>query len=369
MLLAGRTWAIRYTEGKRRKYAGGYLTKADAELALANITTAISGGLPGMPVRAKASPLFREVTESWFAERAANANAADDHDRWMKHLDPVLSDRALDSVDSAFLSSHVAELKKPVVVVDPKTKEKTTKVLSGASVERVLYLLSAFYRFAIRSKRFQGENPVRAYLASLQRVERQKIRTHHDPKDTPFLERKEDVARLFRALPEPVNIAYALSALAGLRPGETLALEWADVDLVRGKITVRRHVRHGRVGAPKSGKPRTVDMVPSLRSVLTQWREKTPGALVVPPIIGSKHLGPKYVSDALKTALKKLGLPALTFYEAGRHSFASQWVLAGLDIYRLSEIMGHAQVTTTMHYAHLTKQTPADVLARADVAL
>lgn len=127
--------------------------------------------------------------------------------------------------------------------------------------------------------------PVRAYLASLAPRaprERRALRSKHDPRDTKFLETKDDVVRLFRALPEPTNIAYALSALAGLRPDEAIALEWSDVDLKRGRLTVRRSVRHGKVGTTKSGRARIVDLVPSLQTLLTAWREKTPGVLVVP---------------------------------------------------------------------------------------
>lgn len=43
--------------------------------------------------------------------------------------------------------------------------------------------------------------------------------------------------------------------------------------------------------------------------------------------------------------------------------------MSGLPIYRLSKILGHASVTTTERYAHLTERVAADVLARADVGI
>ena len=36
----------------------------------------------------------------------------------------------------------------------------------------------------------------------------------------PFIEDRDDVGKLFRALPEVVGVHYALGAMAGLRPGE-----------------------------------------------------------------------------------------------------------------------------------------------------
>jgi integrase/recombinase XerD len=54
----------------------------------------------------------------------------------------------------------------------------------------------------------------------------------------------------------------------------------------------------------------------------------------------------------------------MTFYQAGRHTFASQWVLSGNSIYRLKEIMGHSSVQVTERYAHLTNELTRSSLAR-----
>jgi hypothetical protein len=57
----------------------------------------------------------------------------------------------------------------------------------------------------------------------------------------------------------------------------------------------------------------------------------------------------------LRAALKQLGLErdGLGWYEATRHTFASQWVLAGNSIEKVSVILGHWSVTQTEVYAHL----------------
>ena len=191
----------------------------------------------------------------------------------------------------------------------------------------------------------------------------------------PFLKRKEDVAAVFQALPRPINIVYALGALAGLRPGEAVALEWEAVDFDAGLILVRRQLREGRLGVPKSGKEREVPIVPSLSVVLKAWRRKNPKAELVAPSLRksksgkTKFLNWRTIKNAMKQALKKCGLRPMTFYQAGRHTFASQWVLSGNSIYRLKEIMGHSSVQVTERYAHLTNQLTAAELAQADVRL
>ena len=57
----------------------------------------------------------------------------------------------------------------------------------------------------------------------------------------------------------------------------------------------------------------------------------------------------------LRVALAQLELtqPGLGWYEATRHTFASQWVLAGNSIEKLSAILGHYSVVMTERYAHL----------------
>jgi len=57
----------------------------------------------------------------------------------------------------------------------------------------------------------------------------------------------------------------------------------------------------------------------------------------------------------MRAALKQLGLEraGLGWYEATRHTFASQWVLCGGSIEKLSVMLGHDSVTMTERYAHL----------------
>jgi integrase len=57
----------------------------------------------------------------------------------------------------------------------------------------------------------------------------------------------------------------------------------------------------------------------------------------------------------------------MSFCQAGRHTFASQWILSGKSIYRLKEIMGHSSGQVTERYPHLTNQLTKTELERADI--
>ena len=81
----------------------------------------------------------------------------------------------------------------------------------------------------------------------------------------------------------------------------------------------------------------------------------------------------KHVCRQLKLFVNdgKTGRPRVpTFDEAGRHTFASQWVLSGGSIEKLREILGHSSVLVTERYTHLKPELfGAADLERANVPL
>src|SRR5437762_6365495 len=175
------------------------------------------------------------------------------------------------------------------------------------------------------------------------------IRPTHDPKKTPFIERLDDVRRIFLALPEPLNVAYAIGALAGLRTGEVFALRWTHVDLAARRI----HVRESVNGPLKDGDSRIVPVLDALLPILTEWKLKSGGAgRVIPPMrCDGKKIDNATPGNYLRAALEQLELtqPGLGWYEATRHTFASQWVLSGNSIEKLSAILGHYSVVMTCY--------------------
>lgn len=64
-------------------------------------------------------------------------------------------------------------------------------------------------------------------------------------------------------------------AYAGLRPGEALALTWADI--TQTHIRVDKALSMGQLRGTKTGKERRVPLIAPLRSDLTQWRMRIGG--------------------------------------------------------------------------------------------
>ena len=63
---------------------------------------------------------------------------------------------------------------------------------------------------------------------------------------------------------------YLTAAFIGLRFGELAALRWSDVDWQRDLIHVRRALARALIEEPKSGKVRSVPMVPEVAQALAR---------------------------------------------------------------------------------------------------
>jgi integrase len=85
----------------------------------------------------------------------------------------------------------------------------------------------------------------------------------------------EELTRLLEVIERDYHYAYPFIlclARTGLRLGEAMALQWADVDFAQRVLLVRRSVRRGVTAVPKNGKARRVDMSRQLSAVLRNWK-------------------------------------------------------------------------------------------------
>ena len=154
----------------------------------------------------------------------------------------------------------------------------------------------------------------------------------------------------------PDRLAALLLGLdAGLRDGEVGGLQWADVDLARGELTVRHALACGELRPPKSGRSRRIPLSARLRVAL----EAMPRGLWVLP---RGRSGGYQLVTRLTVAAKAAGVPDLGPH-ALRHSFASFLLAGGASLPAVSRLLGHSDVSITARvYAHVLPGAERDAI-------
>jgi integrase len=287
------------------------------------------------------STKLRVYARRWFDSREATHKAnRNERCRWTVHLATHFGDLEPAEVDTACIRAFV---------------EDRLARLSSTTVKHLIATLSSLFSDLV-DQGVVARNPVRSMPRALKRL----CRNAHDPRTTPFLERMEDIARLRASLTEPLRTLFSVGVMSGLRPGELVALEWADLRSDFRLMHVQRRYRQGTIDVPKSGKTRTISVAPALAEVLREWRALTDGeGLVFKPIGKSRCLDLQLqrLRKAWRDGLKRAGLPYMKFYWCTRHTFASQWVMAGHSIEKLSKMLGHSSIIVTEVYAHLKPES------------
>ncbi len=150
-------------------------------------------------------------------------------------------------------------------------------------------------------------------------------------------------------------VALTLLAGTGIRNGELLGLQTADVDLVRHRLRV--------VG--KGSKPRTVPFGPATGMVLATYLEDLRPRLPQSPYVMANprslrhgpfwgRLEPNALVALVRDLLAESGIPGRHFPHRFRHSFASNALREAGNIEVVRELLGHTNITTTGRYLHAT---------------
>ena len=361
-------WAVRWREGGRRRFKGGFLSKPLADAFLLSLRVEIQRGAAGLPTDPAKLPTLQAEWDRWIERRKkTHRDAVNDRSRWKRHLGPSFGRLRAPEVTPARIRLFV--------------EGRIAAGLNPATVGACVRLLSTFFSDLVERPRETGAtvNPVR----SVTRATRRLYRATHRPEDTPFLPTLLDVRRVHAKLEDPAATAFAIGAFAGLRTGEVLALEWSAIDLVARTIRVSQAVRHSQLGPLKDEDPRTVPILDALAPVLARYKLATggtgllfqatqPGRRAGRNGTRARFMRPGTLHEALAEARAGFdpALPEVTWYQATRHTFASQWVISGGSMERLALILGHSSTEVTRRYAHLRPEhLGAEDRARMSVVL
>lgn len=168
----------------------------------------------------------------------------------------------------------------------------------------------------------------------------------------------EESARLVDKTDDDWRLFIRLLLETGLRISEAVALTWADVDLGRKRVHVRRRLYRGSLAAPKSRHGRRdVPLSPELARLLWAHRGTTRHSLDADPVFASSTGGMldpgNLTARVLKPAAKLAGVEWAGFHTL-RHTCATRLFELGLNAKQVQVWLGHHSPAFTMAtYVHL----------------
>jgi len=145
---------------------------------------------------------------------------------------------------------------------------------------------------------------------------------------------------------------------AGLRVGEVVRLQIADLDVDRHLI---------RVHAGKGRKDRyTILSDRALATVRQYIHEYGPATWLFPGERPNRPLSVRSAQKVVEAARRRVGLIGKVSAHTLRHSFATHLLEAGTDIRYIQELLGHASPKTTQIYTHVTRHDIARIQSPLD---
>jgi integrase/recombinase XerC len=245
---------------------------------------------------------------------------------WQKHNEASLTLEALKKLSVTDLRSWMSA--------------RVTEKLAIGSNARALATLRSFFTFLAR--RYDIQNPAVKALKSPKRPKRL-------PRAISIGQAKESRAGILEIWDEGWmarrDLAlFTLLYAAGLRISEALALNISD-----SKGAMLRVIGKGN-------KERLVPFLEEARAAIKDYLDIRPYPLEPALFIGSrgKRLQPAVFQRNIQKLRKTLQLPEHLTPHALRHSFATHMLSNGADLKVIQECLGHASLSTTQIYTHLT---------------
>ena len=151
-----------------------------------------------------------------------------------------------------------------------------------------------------------------------------------------------------------VGAYVAVLGETALRKSEGLYLKWSHVDLKSRMLSVEE---------TKSGKPRYIP----LTEYAVQWLNSLVRIIDCPWVFASLDTRDRLRDPRgpFERARSTADLKWVGFHDL-RHFRATQWVMRGVDLRTVQELLGHSSITTTMRYAHFAHDHASWAVHRAE---
>jgi integrase len=308
-------------------------TKYDAQQAEMRERDKVFEGTYGFK---KNSISFREFVNSTYKAWAQEHRV--DYKKDLSKLKPLLDyfgDERLVHVSAGMIEEYKRERRKA------QSCRKTP--LAPATINRELVLLSKIYSLAIERNELDSK-PFKKVVKLP--TDGGIIRYLKDDEEERLM--GQFVGR--RAHLRPIVV---LALQTGMRRGEILSLRKDQVDFERDQIHLFTSRKLGV--KTKSDRYRTVPMTPEVKELLEQLVQRNDSEYVF--VNGKTGRPLRDVKTGFRSALKEAGIKNARFHDL-RHTAGTRMAEnPNVPLNAVQEVLGHADIRTTMQYAHATDES------------
>jgi integrase len=309
----GRIWyADFYVQGKRVQESTGTANRREAEKFYALRISEVERGEYAKPVKVTIS----EFGQQYLEYAKANKRSWLRDEQIMKHL-------------NVFFGSTLLTELGPLPI--ERYKLERMQAVAPATVNREIALLKHLFNMAEQWGMYRGRNPVKGV----------KFLSENNFQFRSLTEEEE--ARLLQCCSPYLQDLVTFAIHTGLRLGDMLNLKWEEVDI--GQDGIRFLVQ-------KTQRILELPLNNEVARVIRAWH----GMRKTPFVFYNPETGDQFKDLwlGLKKACRKAGLKGVTWHTF-RHTFASRLTHEGADLVTVKELLGHANITTTMRYAHTNR--------------
>lgn len=286
----------------------------------------------------------------------------------------------------------------------------TANPLSVGSMRQYSAVLNNSFRFAVFPKQLITFNPMQYVVRRSNDEDYEMFAEDAEGEplnETPTIDYQQysELIELLKKKGNPALLPIQIAYFTGLRIGEACSLTWQDINLNEQCLTVRRSMRYNatwkktEIGPTKRKKIRTVDFCDTLAAILrAAKKEQMLNSIKYGPLYRQNYYrivkeknrtyyevytlprteqapedynlisfvclrpegayeSPATVSSVCRTSRKKLDNMDDFHFHQLRHTYTSNLLSSGAAPKDVQELLGHADVSTTMNiYAHATRE-------------
>lgn len=159
---------------------------------------------------------------------------------------------------------------------------------------------------------------------------------------------------------------FYLELTTGLRRGELLALEWADLDVEKRELSITKTVHRINgdivVGPPKTKASNRKIKIgeTALQCLLEEHGNHPLNKYMFPSPKTGELRDPDSIARIHKKIAVEIDEPKLRFHDL-RHTFTTYSIMSGVDVKTISQTLGHSSSVITLDvYSHVTSEMKRD---------